>query len=265
MNNNNSISYNASAASLGEEDDLDQFYDAATFSFGSYSDVLSLPDMDMGGGGGAIAAAGVKFNPMVSIMGSDCEIPLAAGDGFWDTLQYERLLSNNKALFPSGVGGNNNLQGSVSSLSLGDDEAFRADFLQQGGHLNQKQSCDAASAMNLNDGAQDQTGSEGAEGGDHHQAKGANGQNAKGLDGIANKAMSMKSTIKSLSRRFDSDNNDQQQELMDDVTSATRTGLNTAMKRESSRHGMALFLQQQNAAGAAAANTVNAGVTSTVK
>ena len=64
------------------EDDLDEFLDANTFSFGSDALEMALDDLD-----DAPTTRGVQFNPMVSVCGGG-QIPLAAGDGFWDTLQY---------------------------------------------------------------------------------------------------------------------------------------------------------------------------------
>jgi hypothetical protein len=77
-----------------DSEDLDQFFDAATFSFGS-----SFGSAGSGAGAYAVVTAaassalgarssGVRFNPVVSILGG-CDIPLANGDGYWDTLQYE--------------------------------------------------------------------------------------------------------------------------------------------------------------------------------
>jgi hypothetical protein len=76
-----------------DSEDLDQFYDAATFSFGS-----SFGSAGSGTGVEAVAttasssalgrSSGVRFDPVVSILGG-CDIPLANGDGYWDTLQYE--------------------------------------------------------------------------------------------------------------------------------------------------------------------------------
>jgi hypothetical protein len=97
-----------SGAGLGQEDDLDQFMDALTFSFGSFNstDMTSLPDKEVIP---CTVGRGVKFNPVVNIMGGSA-IPLAAGDGFWDTLQYEHVNAR-----PSLV-----TQGSTGSLSMGD-------------------------------------------------------------------------------------------------------------------------------------------------
>jgi hypothetical protein len=41
--------------------------------------------------------SGVRFNPMVTVMGGS-EIPLASGDGCWNTLQYEQLQTQDSAM-----------------------------------------------------------------------------------------------------------------------------------------------------------------------
>jgi hypothetical protein len=92
-----------SPGSSDSDDDLGDFLDAQTFSFGSdgfeMEAIEGLDDMPL--------KSGVKFNPMVTIFGGG-QIPIAAGDGFWDTLQYES----------TGL----NALGRRSSLSLNDLE-----------------------------------------------------------------------------------------------------------------------------------------------
>lgn len=55
----------------------EHFFDAESFSF-SDTKLDNVP-----------LARGVQFNPFVSVFGGS-QIPLAAGDGYWDTLQYEK-------------------------------------------------------------------------------------------------------------------------------------------------------------------------------
>jgi hypothetical protein len=65
-----------SVSGSGGDDDL-EFFDVESFSF---SDLRTLENVPL--------ARGVQFDPVVTICGGS-QIPLAAGDGFWDTLQYE--------------------------------------------------------------------------------------------------------------------------------------------------------------------------------
>jgi hypothetical protein len=73
-----------------DDDDLDDFLDANTFSFGSLksTDMLACDDA-------AVflpkAARAVRFNTLVDVFdGAVDQVPIAEGDGFWDTLREER-------------------------------------------------------------------------------------------------------------------------------------------------------------------------------
>lgn len=63
---------------MSPSDNDSEFFDAATFEF----DAGNSSGYDLGD------AKGISFDPQVQICGGGI-VPLAAGDGYWDTLQYE--------------------------------------------------------------------------------------------------------------------------------------------------------------------------------
>lgn len=80
-------------SNTNSEDEGD-FFDAGQFSFGSRISMYSSDSVDdnivnQSGNGGGSGGNGISFNPDVQILGTNTIIPIAQGDGFWDTQQYE--------------------------------------------------------------------------------------------------------------------------------------------------------------------------------
>jgi hypothetical protein len=107
-----------SYSSFSSEDDLGEFLDANMFSFGS--DGMEIADGDLYD---LPLKTGVKFDPMVTILGGG-QVPIAAGDGFWDTLQYEctglDAVGRRGSLSLNDLEGPEGSMGDSASISLGD-------------------------------------------------------------------------------------------------------------------------------------------------
>lgn len=91
-------------------DSDDGFFDANTFSFGSDMGLSAsdlYDDVD-------VSDCGVQFNPVVAVFGGG-QIPLAAGDGYWDTLQFVRE-SDARCDSLTNVFGDDASEGSMSTL-----------------------------------------------------------------------------------------------------------------------------------------------------
>jgi len=130
---------------VDDEDDLNEFLDANTFCFGMDGLETAMEDLhDMP------LKACVKFNPMVSIFGGG-QVPIAAGDGFWDTLQYECTGSNATGRRSSlSLNDLDGTEGSLSESKLFNDSGSASASMSLG-DINSPGSGSGSASLNLDD------------------------------------------------------------------------------------------------------------------